>query len=457
MPETPSAPGAADRQWGARRVAILRSPLAWCFVLVAVEAVVILVGLGVGNAPLTGGDGPDYNRLAHNLLSHGIFSSSSSPPLLENIGRAPGYPVVLAIFDFVAMHLGIGQVLLVRICQFAMVAVTASLVYAIAREVADGLTARVAGLLTASYLPLLGLAWYHLTEITTCLLITLAILLLVRLVRRSTDSLLSVCALGLTVAALTYVRPDFAPVLVIVVIALLLAGKSGFRSRERWLRPGIVVGIFIVALAPWTIRNYDLTGRVVLISAASGASLLASADQYSGKISDAMTSSDFDTFLHQVSAIAATVHIKPGPKRDVAADSAFTREARRIIGTVSFGTILTSIPKREVYLWQPAVFAPNEDNGLITALGWAQYLILIVLGLIGAAVSRRRHTLLRDWPLWILAVYLSLLHLVFHIEGRYSIEARPMLIVFAATGAVACGRALRARLGIARAHNAAAT
>src|ERR1700690_1512246 len=151
VPETPSAPGAADRQWGARRGWILRSPLAWCFVLVAVEAVVILVGLGVGNAPLTGGDGPDYTRLAHNLLSHGIFSSSSSPPLLENIGRAPGYPVVLAIFDFVAMHLGIGQVLMVRICQFAMVAVTAWLVYAIAREVADGLTARVAGLLTASY------------------------------------------------------------------------------------------------------------------------------------------------------------------------------------------------------------------------------------------------------------------------------------------------------------------
>jgi len=65
--------------------------------------------------------------------------------------------------------------------------------------------------------------------------------------------------------------------------------------------------------------------------------------------------------------------------------------------------------------------------------------------LIGAAVSRRRRTLLRDWPLSMLAVYLTLLHLIFHIEGRYSVEARPLLIVFAAIGAVALWRRLRSR------------
>jgi Dolichyl-phosphate-mannose-protein mannosyltransferase len=447
---TPSAAASTYGKRGGHRSAFLTSPLAWCFVLVALEAIVILVGLGVDHAPITGGDGPDFNRVAHNLLFHGVYSSASSPPLLQNITRAPGYPVVLAIFDFLAIHLGIGQVLMVRICQFAMVAVTACLVYGIGREVADEWTARIAGLFTASYLPLLGLASYHLTEVITCLLTTLAVLLLIRLMRRTPDALVTVCGLGLTVAALTYVRPDFAPVLLIVVVALLLTSKGNFRSRERWIRPGIVVGIFIVAVVPWTIRNYDLTGRLVPVSAASGASLLASADQYAGTISDAMTTNDFDKFLHQLSVIDSSIHIKPGPKRDVAADTAYTRAAERIFDRLSVTRIIESIPKREVYLWQPAVFPPNEDGALIDALGWAQYLILLVLGLIGAAVSRHHHTLLRDWPLWILAVSVSLLHLVFHIEGRYSVEARPMLIVFAAIGAVACGRTLRPRLARTR-------
>ena len=82
-------------------------------------------------------------------------------PFTPTVSEPPGYPVVLAILDFVAIHLSIGQLLTVRICQFAMVAATACLVYAIGRELDDEFTARVAALLTASYLPLLDLAGYR--------------------------------------------------------------------------------------------------------------------------------------------------------------------------------------------------------------------------------------------------------------------------------------------------------
>jgi 4-amino-4-deoxy-L-arabinose transferase-like glycosyltransferase len=445
--ESPSAPGPGDGARGGWRRTILTSPLVWCLILVALEAVVFLVGLGTDNAPIGGGDAPDYNQLAHNLLLHGTYSSAVSRPFLQNIVRAPGYPVVLLIFYFLAIHLGVGELLMVRMCQFAMVAITAWLVYALGRELGEERAARIAGLLTASYLPLLGLASYELTEVATCLLTTLAVLLLVRAMRRPQGSLATVCGLGLTLAALTYVRPDFAPIAVIVVIALLLSGRSAWRSRERWIRPALVAAIFIAALTPWTIRNYDVTGKLVFVSAASGASLLASADQYAGTLSYAMTSADFATLLHQLSAIDRTVTLKPGPKRDVAADSAFRRAAKRIVEHLSVAKIVESIPKREAYLWQPAVFAPARGASIVNAIGWIQYALLIGLGLIGAAVSRQRRTLLRYWPLWIIALYLSLEHLVFHIEGRYSLEARPLLIVFSAIGAVACARAIRSHRG----------
>jgi 4-amino-4-deoxy-L-arabinose transferase-like glycosyltransferase len=444
---TPRRVAASDKVHNGRMFrGLAASPLAWCCTLVALEAIVILVGLGVDNVQILGGDGPTYSRLAHNLLSHGAYSLQASAPFTPTVSEPPGYPVVLAILDFVAIHLSIGQLLTVRICQFAMVAATACLVYAIGRELDDEFTARVAGLLTASYLPLLDLAGYHLTEITTCLLCTLVVLLLVRLLRRPSGSLVSVCGLGLAISAATYVRPDFTPLVVIAAAALLLAGKGSFRSHGRWLRPGIVVGIFILTVVPWTIRNYDLTQHLIPVAVDSGGSLFVSAEQYAGTISYAMNPSDFDTINRLASRISATVHGNPGPKHEVAVDAALTRAAKRIFDRLSFTTIVKSIPKREIYLWQPIVFPPAKGRAVINALGWAQYLVLVVLALVGAAVSRRRHTLLRDWPLWMLAVYLTLLHLFFHIEGRYSVEARPALIVFAAIGGVALWRQMWPRM-----------
>jgi 4-amino-4-deoxy-L-arabinose transferase-like glycosyltransferase len=404
---------------------------------VALEALLILVVLNVGNAPIPGGDGPEYDQLARNLIFHGVFSSASSPPLLPNITRAPGYPALLAIFDYVDVR----PVLMVRIAQFGMVALTARLIYDIARQVSDQWTARVAAFFTATYLPLLGLASYHLTEITACLLTALATLLLIRVTRRAPGSLMSVAGLGLTLAALAYVRPEFSLFAAIVAVGVLLSGEGSFRSRERWVRPLIIGAVFAVAVAPWTIRNAALTGRLIPLAAGTGVSLLASADQYAGTVSDGFTASDFHTYLQQVAAISSSVHVQPGPRRDVAADDAYTREAKRIFDHVSLAKILTSFPEREAYLWQPADFAPQKLHTLISRLALAQYVALLALILIGVWATRR--SFLRDWPLWVLALYVSLLHLVFHVEGRYTVPARPALMVFAALGAVGLGRALR--------------
>jgi hypothetical protein len=430
---------------------LLRSPLFWCFAIVALEAIVILAGLGMGSAPISGGDGPVFDQLARNLIFHGAFSSSSSPPLLANVVRTPGYPVILAIIDYLGFH----PVLMVRIIQFGMVAVTARLVYAIGLEVADGLTAWVSALMTATYLPLLGLASYHVSEVTTCLLTTLVVLLMIRVTRRTPASLVSVAGLGLAIAALAYVRPEFSSLVAIVAVVLLVKGGGGILSLRRWIRPAIIVAVFIAAVTPWTIRNADVTGKLIPFTAGSGVTLLASADQYSGLISDGFTSSDFSIYLHQVAAISSTVPGPPGPTRDVAADAAFRRAADKIFARLSVTTILKAIPRRLVYLWQPADFPPNEHRAFIHLLGWIQYLILLLLVVAGVAASRR--TLLRNWQLWVVAVYLSVLHLIFNVEGRYSVPARPALLVFAAIGAIACWRALAPHLGSSRTRGGTAT
>jgi hypothetical protein len=47
---------------------------------------------------------------------------------------------------------------------------------------------------------------------------------------------------------------------------------------------------------------------------------------------------------------------------------------------------------------------------------------------------------LRDWPLWLPALYITAVHTVIHVESRYSLPTRPGLIVLAATAAAALGR-----------------
>jgi hypothetical protein len=234
--------------------------------------------------------------------------------------------------------------------------------------------------------------------------------------------------------------------LIVPVAALaLLTGRSGWRSRTRWIGPVIMSAVFVAALLPWTARNLALTDRLIPLSAASGGSLYASAAQYAGDISYQFNDADWQAFAaHSRPVVRAGAEHAPGWERELALDDAYREQARQLAGRLPAGKVLGSIPKREAYLWSPADYPPpGSSYTLLHRLGQLQYVALGLLLLVGLVLRRRR--LLADWPLWVGAVYLALLHLVFHIESRYSVPARPVLIVIAAWAAVTVADRLRAR------------
>lgn len=63
--------------------------------------------------------------------------------------------------------------------------------------------------------------------------------------------------------------------------------------------------------------------------------------------------------------------------------------------------------------------------------------------LVGIGLLIRRRRLFQDWPLWIAAVYLTVVHLVAHVEGRYTLPARAPLFIYAAVGVCAAGSWIR--------------
>lgn len=168
------------------------------------------------------------------------------------------------------------------------------------------------------------------------------------------------------------------------------------------------------------------------LDATSGSSLLASADQYAGTISYKFTVLDWQRYFTQASAVTARVAARNSDAREqVAANNALTRQARDIVSHLSLGTVLKGVPRRLAYLWGTADFSPTGKSWSSSAhrLAQLQYGLLAVLVLAGLAVRRR--LVVRDWPLWITAAYLTVLHLVFHVEGRYTLPARPALLVYA--------------------------
>jgi 4-amino-4-deoxy-L-arabinose transferase-like glycosyltransferase len=419
----------------------------WVLLLVAVESVVVLGFFRGSHAQVVGGDGAEYLRYALNLLNHGVFSESASAPYYPGVVRSPGYPAFLAVFYWV----GGGHDISVQVAQVALVAGMALLVGWVGRVVAGATVGTVAALLCATYLPFVEFTTHFMTEdaASFCLTVFVALLLLAR---RAEQSWLYASS-GLALAVLTYVRPEFLLLAVPVALILLARPSSPWRSMKRWRACLAFSCAFVLALVPWTVRNASVTGgRLLPMAATSGSDLLASADQYSGFVSYKFTIADWHRYEAQARSIAPVPVGAPvagiqgsGALAQVHSDDLLRSAAFHIFESLSVGTIIRSVPKRLAYLWGTADSPPpGRWSNTFHRTGQLQYGVLLLLLVIGLVIRRRQ--LLRDWPLWVAAAYLTLIHLVAHIEGRYTLPARPPLLVYAAVGACVIGAWVSRRL-----------
>jgi 4-amino-4-deoxy-L-arabinose transferase-like glycosyltransferase len=405
---------------------------AWCTLFLAAAGTFILWPLGQSGLALFVRDAAEYNQYALNLIRHGVFSNDYSAPFYEGVTRTPGYPAFLAVLHLFSMSSGLP----VQIAQFGLLAVMTWLVYAIASQVADVRAARAGAVLCATYLPFLWFAARIGPEILASVLVTLAIFLLFRAQERPSRRLW--IAIGVTLAAGAYVRPEIAGLGVAVSLGVFLAGRGRYLSRSRLLPAATVLAAMVLALVPWMVRNTVAAHTFVPLDAYLGADLIASADQYAGTFGYQTTQAEWVRLEAQTNAITRRVQSPhPTASEQVAANRELTREAERIFRRAPLGTALKSLPRRVATLWGTADQYPSGESwsGLAGLVGWVQYGAL--LALVAAGAFLRRRTLAREWALWVAVPYFTLLHLVSHVESRYSLTARPALMVYAGIAAAA--------------------
>ena len=218
-------------------------------------------------------------------------------------------------------------------------------------------------------------------------------------------------------------------------------------SLQDLLKLGALILVaVIVVLLPWTVRNYRIHGRLVLVSTNSGATFwngnnpfttgtghlvyTAKVDEYLGQRTDPSQpvvvqlqpyplSLDFETEVATLSEIELD-------RRQFQAGLAFVREQPR--------AWLTLMAQKAVgFLWF------RRNIGALYDASWTIYykpiyIALVILLLAGLVVS------VRDWRryslLYLLFIFYTVVHVAYNVQTRYRWEIEPFFLIFAALAMV---------------------
>jgi hypothetical protein len=361
-------------------------------------------------------DSAGYWELAR-TIAHGEAYQFRSPE--ARVFRAPGYPLLLAGLFWIFPDEP--PVMSARVLSAVLGTVAVGLAGWWATQLFDARGGRIAGWITAVYPGGVALGAFVLSEAGFCPLM-LAHLAFWGLAWRAASSARVAAwsiAGGAAAAAATMMRPSW---LLFTPLALA-AGLALAGNRRRQLAIGAVMGAALIAgMAPWWIRNAQVTGHFVPTTLVVGASL------YDGLHPGATGASDM-SFVAEHTALE---HAQDEQATDIIEYRLDRRLARESLAWA------WSHPGRAAQLaW--IKFArmwnvwPNEG----AFRGWAvrlvvavTYVPLLLLGLVGAW----RYTAW-GWPYalaWLPAVYLTLLHVIFIGSLRYREPAMLALAVLAA-------------------------
>jgi 4-amino-4-deoxy-L-arabinose transferase-like glycosyltransferase len=406
-------------------------------VLIAVEIVLLLQVADLGRAPLTIYDAQVYDQLGKNLLDRATFSPESGPPWARSYFRTPGYPAFIAVVYAVCGR----SLIAVRTAQFVLLGLCGWLLAHIAQRALPPSTAIIAAALCVTYPPLIFISTAFSAETLATAGGLLAILTLMRLSRDEPPSSGALIVFGLTLATLTFVRPAFIVFPLFCAVVLMLRLKR-VPVAQRITCVTLVLVCYVAALTPWVIRNRLLVGRPVGLSSGGNWSFYVSMQQYKGEISYALLNREWDIVIaeynrRQAEAADAARAWSGNDTRVVLArteylhDRGYGDDARRMLRSLSPREIALGVGRRLYWLWSTADFSPWAAQP-VHRFFQAYHIVCCVFAGLGFWIARRR--LLDDWPFWILPLYLTLLHLVFHVEARYTVPSRPFLLVYCAIG-----------------------
>jgi len=235
--------------------------LLWGIILFA-----LLVGLLAAThrncaKPSLFGDENTYHKLALALVHHQPYFTTDKPP---------GYPAFVALVYAVVGP----RPLALYFMQAVVFVLTLLLIYKVALAVSEDVkTALLTIALCALWIPFHIYVAKELSEILNGLIIALALWCVMAAAARPT---LGKCAVaGITTGLSALVKPVALPYIGLAALLVFLMGEN---RRRRLIPAAVLVLVALATLAPWTARNYVVTGKIIPVTTTGGSALVLGAD-----------------------------------------------------------------------------------------------------------------------------------------------------------------------------------
>ncbi len=366
------------------------------------------------------GDADFYWRLGKQIAAGKAYQIEDELRLRQVV-RMPGFPAMLAVAIKVKEWLNLeGEAFFVaRILLAGIGTIACWLVYVLGRQLFDETTGLIAAGLTTVSPIMTGFSVVLLTEtvFAACMLASLIVLAKVAQTDFTAASRFQTVGLpvfaGVLIAAATYVRSSWLLVGPIFFILLVVLSTN---RRQALLRGSLVLMGLAVALAPWIVRNYQVTDKVVVTTLWLGPSL------YDGLNPSATGASNMDWFDRENLMAKMTEYQVDRHYRGKAIEFAINNPVRTVqLAGIKFFRYWKPWPNHEMFStwWQ--------------CLAVALFFIpVVVLAAHGWWVTRYQY-----WN-WLLTVgpiiYFSALHVIFVGSLRYRLPAEYSLCVMSAIG-----------------------
>lgn len=406
------------RAWAARSAAWVTAHAPLLLILLIGLALVVrvgyLIGFGALNDPLSF-DELTYNNLASSLASgHGFVNDGHLTAF-----RAPGYPFFVA-----ALYLVLGpSFVMVRLLQAALAAVTLVFIYAIGKCLFNPRVGLIAAFCAAVYPLLVVMTGELYSEVLVTFLLALTLWLLV--LDRQAPRRIYPWLIGFLLGVLTLVRPN----LLLLVVLFPLCFFAVYPLRRALVAGLIIAGVALLAIVPWTVRNYATFHEWIPLTtqtglnfwqgnnpAANGSGSLPNRQTWNGPIPPELGLGGWRGLSEQQSSErfmqVAMQWIRENP---VAAMRLLPLKLRQLWSPLA----LTTVSERRV---------PPLAETIVPV----PYAVFIVLAVVGVIVTRKRWRALLPFYALILAVNISTL--IFFGGARYALPMALSLLLFCAAG-----------------------
>lgn len=241
----------------------MRASFGFCLLLffVSVFLQLSVFGDGLVSSPVNPAFPRSTDSLEYVRLAEAFLGGHSFHLLFGDGYRLPGYPafLTLILLFFPTPWLS------ARFIQVALCALVPVLAYLTLRGHRDR---RLTSLLVAAWVPFHYFSMLLVAE--SCSLFLMAVLFWLLLKGGAQSQACRCVTIGVTLAALTYLKPNYSLLIFPLLAVILLSSRS---SAERLIRPILLTVAFIVCMLPWSVFVSRSAGGFVPLSNTQGYNL----------------------------------------------------------------------------------------------------------------------------------------------------------------------------------------